>query len=152
MKRALYEGDATTLNVYITILGRDLLGFAYRPKDYNRGRGFMDGVVIHTWSMPGAHVGQYSEGDTLVHETGHWLGLEHTFAGACGARGDFVDDTPKEQSPSWICEENRDTCRAPGFDPIHNFMDYSPDPCMNQFTPGQAARMSDSWLHWRATP
>jgi hypothetical protein len=29
-------------------------------------------------------------------------------------------------------------------------MDYSFDSCYNQFTAGQAARMQDAWLFWRA--
>jgi hypothetical protein len=150
MKAALYEGDARTLNVYAANIGGGLLGWAYFPKGYNNGRDFIDGIVILDESMPGGNVGKYSLGDTLTHEVGHWLMLEHTFAHGCSASGDWVVDTAPEAMPQFDCPIGADTCSAPGDDPIHNFMDYSQDSCMWMFTPGQADRMSDAWLQFRA--
>jgi hypothetical protein len=34
-------------------------------------------------------------------------------------------------------------------DPIHNYMDYSDDPCYSEFTAGQAERMQDQYLFFR---
>ena len=150
MKHALYTGDARTLNVYAGNIGGGLLGWSYFPKGYNNGRDYIDGVVILDESMPGGTAGKYAEGDTLTHEVGHWLMLEHTFAHGCSASGDYVADTPKEAIPEFNCPVGADTCAAPGLDPIHNFMDYSQDSCMNMFTAGQADRMSDAWVAFRS--
>jgi Pregnancy-associated plasma protein-A len=105
--------------------------------------------VISRHTMAGGAGGRYSAGDAAVHETGHWLGLFHTFTGGCSKRGDLVADTPAEASPSYDCHVHRDTCNAPGNDPVHNFMDYGNDACMNQFTRGQVARMLQSWDRFR---
>ena len=150
MKRTMYSGDARTLHVYAANIGGGLLGWAYFPKDYNNGRDYIDGIVILDESMPGGNLGKYSEGDTLTHELGHWLMLDHTFARGCSASGDWVVDTAPEAMPQFDCPVGADTCAAPGVDPIHNFMDYSQDSCMNMFTQGQADRMSDAWLQFRA--
>ena len=150
MKKALYTGDSETLNVYAANIGDNLLGWSYFPQDYNHGRDYIDGVVMLDESMPGGNVGKYSLGDTLTHETGHWLALHHTFNGGCSASNDFVTDTPKEAQPQFNCPNGADSCTAPGLDPIHNFMDYTQDSCMWEFTEGQAQRMNDAWLDFRA--
>ena len=155
MKKALYQGDATTLNVYVANIGGGLLGWSYFPKGYNNGRDFIDGVVMLDESMPGGvnpDTGlpwKYGQGDTLTHEVGHWLMLDHTFQSGCSASGDGVADTPREAHPQFDCPIGADTCAAPGDDPIHNFMDYSQDSCMYMFTNGQAKRMSDAYVDFR---
>ncbi|MEZ5097342.1 MAG: zinc metalloprotease [Nocardioides sp.] len=150
MKRALHVGDSETLNVYVADIGGGLLGWAYFPKGYNNGRDYIDGVVILDESMPGGDVEWYNQGDTLTHEVGHWMMLEHTFQGGCSASGDGVSDTPREAYPQFYCDPaNPDTCRAPGLDPVHNFMDYTEDFCMDHFTPGQVERMNDAWIAFR---
>jgi len=152
MKKALYRGNSETLNVYSANIGGGLLGWSYFPKGYNNGRDYIDGVVMLDESMPGGTAGKYAQGDTLTHEVGHWLMLEHTFKGGCSASGDFVADTPREAVPQFNCPTGADTCTAPGLDPIHNFMDYTQDSCMDMFTKGQVDRMNDAWVNFRKVP
>ena len=154
MKKALKRGGDGTLNVYSGLAG-SYIGYAYLPEITNTAQAYLDGVVIDWQTLPGVsdvYGGGYAnEGDTLVHEVGHWLNLEHTFFGQCNKNGDFVSDTPSQKSASSGCPVGKDTCPAPGLDPIRNYMDYSDDSCMNEFTPGQVQRMRDAWLFWRAT-
>ena len=153
MKQALRRGGTNALNLYSTTAG-DYLGWAYLPSIVTKpGQAYLDGVVFDWESIPGTsttYAGQYDQGETATHEVGHWLNLEHTFFGGCGAKGDFVADTPAQKTPTSGCPAGKDTCRGPGLDPIHNYMDYSFDSCYTEFTAGQVQRMRDAWLFYRA--
>jgi len=79
-----------------------------------------------------------------------------------------VDDTPPESRPAFGCPVGLDSCSADGLDPISrsdtlssdfqlilypgNFMDYTDDDCMNEFTPGQTDRLKQQIATFRSFP
>ena len=105
------------------------------------------------WVNPGTDAVYVDYGDVgkgyrlLTHETGHWLGLMHTFeCGECSDAGDGISDTPAQTGSSdgafkiltddpakfsINCNGQRNM--------YHNFMDYSLHRKM--FTAGQVKRM-----------
>jgi hypothetical protein len=151
MKQALRRGGWDALNLYATTAGA-YLGWAYFP-GLPESQQYLDGIVVDWESMPRAsrtYRDQYDLGHTATHEAGHWFHLHHVFNGGCNNWGDYVDDTPPQRIATFGCPEGQDSCREPGLDSIHNYMDYSFDSCYNQFTAGQVVRMQDAWLHFRA--
>lgn len=153
MKQLYRKGTKTDLNVYTVGFANEdasgLLGIATFPMDYAASPQ-LDGVMLLHSTLPGSKSRQFSLGRTLVHEAGHWTGLYHTFQGGCDAPGDEIDDTPPQATPSKGCPVNRKTCPGTeGLDPVRNFMDYSDDACMDNFTAGQAKRIKEQMVVFR---
>jgi hypothetical protein len=137
------------LNIWVSMLSDDMLGYSSFPADL-AAHPEKDGIVINyqcfgkitkTPSTP------YDKGRTATHELGHWLDLYHTWGDEdnCNA-DDLIDDTPMQAKATSVvtCPTSpRTSCNnaALGGDMYMNYMDYSPDQCMNIFTKDQVARM-----------
>lgn len=117
------------LNIWVCNLNRSM-GYASFPG----GPAGKDGVVLA--------YGAFKSNETIVHETGHWLGLRHTWGDDfCG--DDLVSDTPKQGTFTSGCPTGiRISCENdPVGDMYMNYMDITSDACTNLFTLGQKARM-----------
>lgn len=78
----------------------------------------------------------------MIHEIGHFLGLRHIWGdSSCG--DDYCNDTPTASAANLGCVAfPHITCsNGPNGDMFTNYMDYSADACLHQFTPDQKARM-----------
>jgi hypothetical protein len=154
MKKQLRQGTYRTLNIYFqTDLTGGVLGRCTLPSNIANGKTdptvyANDGCNVNANTMPDGTMDGYNKGKTACHETGHWMGLLHTFEGnSCDGPGDYIDDTPMEMTSTDGCPDSppKSTCpNQPGSDkndPIHNYMDYSTDACYTGFTQLQHDRM-----------
>jgi len=140
MKTALRRGRYSTLNIYYQSqlqaapgtpgipAGSILLGYCSLPAAGVGSRTpaaayVLDGCNILSGTMPGGPVSGYNRGGSTVHEVGHWNGLLHTFQdNSCGTSdyGDYVADTPQEETSTNGCPTAKDSCPnsgiPPGFD------------------------------------
>lgn len=158
MKNTLGIDPAHTLNVYTCDPDTGDLGLATFPQDYPE-TDTRHGVVVGYGTLPNGKDTDYNLGITLVHEAGHYLGLYHTFEAGynrngCVAPGDGVSDTAYEKDSAFGCQLTLDTCpgntgKNIGRDPVTNYMDYSDDVCMHEFSLGQINLMQQSVGKWR---
>lgn len=145
------------LNIWVTRLSGNILGYAYFPEGTplqglnNRNRPELDGVVISPFVF-GNNIGlasgsgnPYRFGKTLVHEVGHWLGLRHTFdeTGETCSYTDYCDDTPTQAKPNTFLDDCSEVVFGKCNEIVmhQNYMDYTKDACLNIFTQDQKERM-----------
>jgi hypothetical protein len=162
MKKSLRQGTYTTLNLYFQtdlaggVLGRCTLPSSVAANKADPATYFTDGCNVNANTMPKGYMNGYNSGMTAVHETGHWMGLLHTFEGySCDGPGDYIDDTPVESTATDGCPVDPKKRSCPDkqgqgeSDPIHNYMDYSVDACYEGFTGKQVKRMRSMWGLYR---
>lgn len=140
------------------------------PPIYYQNYPQIDGVYIRWDGLPGG-TSLDRQGSTVIHETGHWFSLWHTFQGGCDGTGDEISDTPAEAEAAFGCPVGRDTCPgAEGLDPIRmsiylscevnyglmrrngstdNYMDYTNEQCRESFSPAQIERMHQAIRMYR---
>lgn len=147
----------------IPFIGGQILGYAYPPANLgnwpsgaNAPSKDLDGVVLDYRALgpdnpiPLTVNGEpfVSEGLTMVHEIGHYLGLRHIwgdgnslFGGSSCTEDDGVEDTPNQgRSSEFACNLTQNTCTDDTDDlpdMIENYMDYSTESCQSMFTEGQ---------------
>ncbi|MEJ7769556.1 MAG: zinc metalloprotease, partial [Chitinophagaceae bacterium] len=143
---------ARYFNIWICVLDNNIAGYSTLPQD---GIESDQGVVIDHRSLPGGSFTTYNRGKTLVHETGHYFNLYHTWGddeGACTG-SDFIDDTPNQADATTGCFSGikTDKCTTSGNGIMYqNFMDYTDDACMILFTREQVARMETALTLYRS--
>lgn len=135
------------INIWVCELNETLLGRATLPLPLQDPK--REGIVISYRNFGYAGIAPerrpYNLGMTLVHEMGHYLGLQHPWGSraqnpTCD-QDDGIDDTPAQSEIYYDCpkEGSVSSCGTP--DMTKNYMGYVDDACSQYFTIGQVNRM-----------
>jgi hypothetical protein len=145
------------LNIWVVKSKNGTIGYSEFPYDSNligldadaqsiAGQAIFDGVVIdfrNFGTCCGTLNQLYNLGRTTTHEIGHWLGLLHPTEQNTPCSDDYCNDTPQIERLNDGTTCNKLTSNCGGVlrtNLIEDYMDYSPDRCMNIFTNDQKNR------------
>lgn len=147
LSEILYESNAggsdawdtdKYLNIWVADTGKLIAGFGTYP---NQTPPEKTGVVIHSKYFGRNNHPKFGLGRTLVHEVGHYLGLNHLWGDDSDcATDDDVEDTPPQLKAYRGCPNPPQSGCSPS-EMFMNFMDYVDDGCMYFFSKGQSDRM-----------
>ncbi|HFA47639.1 MAG TPA: hypothetical protein ENJ95_01320, partial [Bacteroidetes bacterium] len=137
------------INIWLVADANGAGGYSTLPASHGSPT---DGIVMKAEKIMNVGSGH----STMIHEMGHYLGLNHTFNGGCTNNdclvdGDKVCDTPPDGStaPPPACSISINSCNTDtnsGFptdqdDLTWNYVDYGNYSCRAGYTQGQADRM-----------
>ena len=145
------------LNIWVVRGKNGTIGYSEFPYDSNligldstpidiASQSLFDGVIIDYQSFGtccGTLKTNYNLGRTATHEIGHWLGLLHPTEQNIPCSDDYCNDTPQIEKLNEGSSCNKLTSNCGGVlrtNLIEDYMDYSPDRCMNIFTNDQKNR------------
>ncbi|MEM1220817.1 MAG: zinc-dependent metalloprotease [Bacteroidota bacterium] len=132
------------LNIWIADMGGDFAGRANFP---GQGPAAEDGAVIDPRFFGTVGTAQasfpYNLGRTTTHEIGHYFNLRHVWGsgGAACGKDDGLADTPETGNTFLGQCPNQEFASCGSSDMYTNYMYYTDDACMAQFTLDQKAWM-----------
>lgn len=132
-------------NIWVCDLGSSLLGYGEFPTGSPSNTW---GFVCNYWCFGDTLTvnAPFDKGRTSTHEIGHCLNLFHIWGddGSACTGSDQCADTPNQAGENYGCPvfPKTDACQtaSPGV-MFMNYMDYTDDACMNNFTINQSSRM-----------
>lgn len=161
------DTGSTSLNPYaidqdhvLNVFTGDMPSGAYGWGNFaSQATASSDYVLVDYVTLPGGASPpsgiDFDDGDILVHEVGHYLGLKHVFntSGRCDIDNDGLGDTPICWSDNSFIGQNpvnSDTCTNQlGLDPTDNYMHVTGDDSRDTFTSDQEERMDQEVLEHR---
>jgi len=155
LKPATIWNPVKYMNIWVSDRpsGSGLLGYTTFPAGsgltgITTGTGTVkdDGVWVYgqSFGTTGTLVTGYQNGRVCSHETGHYVGLRHTWGdGTCA--DDYCADTPPTQQANYGCPtfpHNKGVCTGDTTGEMTmNLMDYTDDLCKYMMTPDQTLRI-----------
>ncbi len=129
------------LNLWIfECTGTGCRSFATYPASHG---GPMDGIALQAQNLlSNSCFYDASLGKVLVHEVGHYLGLQHLWGDGGCSFDDGIYDTPTQSGEIYGCPVDAFACDGVTPALINNYMGYTNDACLSNFTTGQTDWMN----------